>query len=136
IGSGLGWVDANRVSSDAGLSWAPELPLPPSDKWNLPCARNMTRSTLCRAHFHGRWWANDPDCLILRQGTRFDDDELQGMCTVKAMSAGSVLISDDLAAIPEYRRRWAAALLPPAPRAAAALDLLTRECPEDLRLDF
>lgn len=42
MGSVLGYVHANRVSSDAGLSWLPDMPLPFYDKWNLPCARCVT----------------------------------------------------------------------------------------------
>ena len=32
VGPGLGWVDAARVSADAGESWGPVL----NDKWNIP----------------------------------------------------------------------------------------------------
>eukprot|EP00981_Chlorochromonas_danica_P004389 scaffold879_cov170-Ochromonas_danica.AAC.4 len=41
LGSVIGKVHANRISADAGLTWLPGFPLPSSDKWNLPCARNM-----------------------------------------------------------------------------------------------
>ena len=50
MGSVLGYVHANRVSSDAGLSWLPDLPLPFYDKWNLPCARCVTSYRLILFH--------------------------------------------------------------------------------------
>ena len=55
LGSAIGRVQANRISADAGLSWNPEFPLPGSDCWNLPCARNMVRNTLCRLGMHNRY---------------------------------------------------------------------------------
>ena len=60
-----------RVSSDAGQTWLPEFPLPKTDRWNLPCARNMVRNSITRMAFHGRWWVSDPDCLLLRTNTWF-----------------------------------------------------------------
>jgi alpha-galactosidase len=78
LGSVIGKVHANRISSDAGLSWLPEWPLPHWDCWNLPCARNMVRNSICRMTMHNRWWINDPDCILLRHGTHFSDDEIIG----------------------------------------------------------
>ena len=50
------------------------LPLPYYDKWNLPSARNMVRNTLCRLGMHGRWWVNDPDCMLLRDDVAFSSE--------------------------------------------------------------
>ena len=123
-------------SEDAGLSWFPEFPLPKSDKWNLPCARNMVRNSLCRMFMHGYWWINDPDCMLLRPSLHFSEDELQGIATVKAFSGGSFIISDDLETITPKRFRMALQLLPPTNVAAVPLDLLRREMPELLRLNL
>ena len=134
MGSVIGHVHANRVSADAGLSWLPEFPLPSTDKWNLPSARSMLRNTLCRMPMHGRWWINDPDCMLLRRSTSFTDEEIVGIATVKAMSGGSFILSDDLASVAEDRMRVAHQLLPATNQAAVAVDLLDSETPELLRL--
>jgi alpha-galactosidase len=164
IGSAVGRVHANRVSADAGLSWLPGFPLPYYDKWNLPCARNMVRNSICRMAMHGRWWINDPDCMLLRTSTAFSEDEIVGIATVKvravyprtacmvfcsrpctlwpplvvcfvqALSGGSFIISDDLSAVPSRRLRLAQQLLPATNRSAIPLDLMEREMPELLRL--
>lgn len=66
-------------AADAGLQWLPELPLPYYDKWNLPCARTMIRNTIYRMTMHGRWWINDPDCILLRkEATSFTNNEIIG----------------------------------------------------------
>jgi alpha-galactosidase len=61
---------------------------------------------------HGRWWINDPDCILLRTTTGYSDDEIIGIATVKAMSGGSFIISDDLATVPSRRIRLAQQLMP------------------------
>ena len=136
IGSVLGNVHANRVSSDAGLSWYPDFPLPYYDKWNLPCARNMVRNSINRMVMHGRWWINDPDCILLRTTTNYNNNEIIGIATIKAMSGGSFIISDDLNAVPLERMRLAQQLLPATNIAGVPLDLLDKECPEIIRLQM
>jgi hypothetical protein len=53
---------------------------------------------------------------------------------VKALSGGSIIISDDLASVPLERLKVAQSILPPLGLAAVAVDLLDREIPEVLRL--
>jgi hypothetical protein len=91
-----GYMDSIRVSADAGLSWTPEFPLPHWDKMNLPAARNAVRNTLTRSAMHGRWFLNDPDCILLRASTRLTPAELRGILTVQAMCGGPVIVSDDM----------------------------------------
>ena len=66
LGAVVGHCHANRISSDAGLSWKPEIFLPQDDNWNLPSARTMVKNSLARLFMHGMWWINDPDCILLR----------------------------------------------------------------------
>ena len=134
LGSVIGHVNANRISSDAGMSWFPEWPLPRNDCWNLPCARNMVKNTLSRLFMHNEWWINDPDCVLLRDKLHFSEQELIGIATTKAFSGGSFVISDDLDAVSSDRMRIFHQLLPPTDIPAVALDLLEREIPEVLRL--
>jgi alpha-galactosidase len=58
----------------------------------------MVRNSICRMTMHGRWWINDPDCILLRTTTGYSDDEIVGIATVKAMSGGSFIISGNLLA--------------------------------------
>lgn len=134
MGSVIGHVQANRVSSDAGTDWFP-LALS-NDKWNLPCARNMMRNTITRGCMHKKWWINDPDCILLRKSTSFTDDEIIGMATIKGLCGGSIIVSDDLVTVPKDRLRILQQILPPTNHSAIPLDLLEREMPEILRLHF
>lgn len=136
LGGVLGHVHANRVSADAGLSWEPDFPLPPGDQWNLPCARNMVRNSLTRLFMHGHWWINDPDCLTIRDSLKFTLDEIHGIATAKALSGGSLIISDDLEQVSDARLRIVQQLLPPTNCAAVAVDLLERQMPEIFRLEM
>ncbi len=133
IGSLIGYVDANRVSADAGLSWSPDLPLPIWDKWNLPSARSMMRNTIVRMSMHNRWWINDPDCLLLRDTTQYTYDELISIATIKALSGGSLIISDDLENVVSSRLKIAQKILPTMPGHGTPLDILHNEMPEVIR---
>ena len=85
---------------------------------------------------HQHWWINDPDCLLLRDKLHFSLDEIRGIATSKALSGGSFILSDDLNAVSSERLRVALQLLPPAPIAATAVDLLERETPELFRMQL
>lgn len=123
----------NSLCSDAGSTWNPSFPLPTSDKWNLPCARNCVRNTLNRLFMHQQWWINDPDCMLLRDGLPLSEEEIRGIATTKALSGGSFVISDDLDKVSPQRLRIAQQLLPPAQEAAVAIDMLEKETPELFR---
>jgi alpha-galactosidase len=73
----------------------------------------MVRNTITRLSMHGRWWLNDPDCIILRAGTSFTHEEIIGIATVKALSGGPLIISDHLSSVPPHRLRIAKQLIPP-----------------------
>jgi alpha-galactosidase len=59
-----GLVDAMRVGPDIAASYEPADAAMPT----LPSQRNATRNVVARAWQHGRFWVNDPDCLMLRPG--------------------------------------------------------------------
>ena len=88
-------------------------PIPFPDKWNLPSASNMLRNSITRLSMHGRWWINDPDCIILRNATEFSLNELHAIAVVKALSGGPLVISDSLSAVPEERMQIVKQLIPP-----------------------
>ena len=56
-----GLVDAMRVGPDIAADYEP-----PGDHPTLPSQRNAARNVIARAWQHGRFWVNDPDCLMLR----------------------------------------------------------------------
>jgi hypothetical protein len=85
---------------------------------------------------HNKWWINDPDCLMLRDSLSFTEDEIIAMATVKALSGGSILVSDDLKSISPGRLCILQKILPPSNQAMVVVDLMDRDMPELLRLGF
>lgn len=57
----VGLVDAMRVSPDIGPALEPA-----GGDFSRPSQHAATMSTVARAWQHGRFWVNDPDCLIAR----------------------------------------------------------------------
>jgi alpha-galactosidase len=57
----VGLFDAMRVSADVAPHWAP-LDGDPA----LPSQQGAVFSTVGRAFQHGRFWVNDPDCIVAR----------------------------------------------------------------------
>ncbi|MFN0093150.1 MAG: glycoside hydrolase family 36 protein [Dehalococcoidia bacterium] len=115
FGPALGLVDAMRIGPDVKEVWA--------DGPN-PSVRHAMRLTLQRGWMHNRWWANDPDCLIVRErDTALSAEEVRFLATAIALSGGMVVASDDLPALSPERRAMALALMPPSGVAARATPL-------------
>jgi alpha-galactosidase len=57
----VGLVDAMRVSPDTGPGYEPW-----SGDYSQPASRAAMITGRGRAFMHGRFWVNDPDCLIVR----------------------------------------------------------------------
>src|SRR5574340_1126193 len=137
LGSGISLVDAMRVSADVNGAWEPEfhgIKAFIRDEPAMPSARNAIQNTLTRAPLHQRWWVNDPDCLLLRPDTKLTESEVQTLTTVIGLSGGSLLVSDDLACLPESRQRMAQVILPLIGKRPDVLDLLEEPTPRRLRL--
>ena len=110
FGPAIGIVDAMRVGPDVKETWAagPD-----------PSVKHAMRLTLQRNWMHNHWWANDPDCLIVRDtDTELSEAEVRFLATGIALSGGMVVASDDMPKLPEARRNMALALFPPAGIAA------------------
>jgi alpha-galactosidase len=117
---------------------------------DFPSARNAIHNAITRSHLHRRWWVNDPDCLLLRargaagrrdagEGPRaaeqhLTEPEIQTLATAISLSAGSLILSDDLPALGSDRVKWLGRMLPPLPRSARALDWFDRMHPSRLLL--
>lgn len=137
LGSGIGLVDAMRIGADVNGSWEPEIKgirFPFKNEPAVPSARNSLHNILARAPLHNRWWVNDPDCLLVRPDTRLTLAEIQSLATAIGITGGSLLISDDLAALPTDRLRIAQVLLPVVGQRAEVLNLLAETAPTRLRL--
>ncbi|HIC89816.1 MAG TPA: alpha-galactosidase [Anaerolineae bacterium] len=137
LGPAIGVVDAMRIGPDVDPYWAPHqygTSFLVGREFGLPGTRNAVRNSLVRSTMHGRWWLNDPDCLLVRShDTHLTVDEVRSLATVIGLSGGAVILSDDLTRLSPERRAIAAALLPPLAdnlEPARPLDLLENEMPE------
>ena len=114
FGPAIGLVDAMRVGPDVKETWA---------AGPNPSVRHAMRLTLQRNWMHGRWWVNDPDCLIVRDtDTELGEAETRFLATAIALSGGMVVASDDLPKLPPARRELALALFPPSGVAARPVE--------------
>jgi alpha-galactosidase len=68
----VGLVDAMRVGPDVAARYEATGADP-----SMPSQRNATRNTIARAWQHGRFWVNDPDCLMARPGVERREDWAQ-----------------------------------------------------------
>lgn len=114
FGPAIGLVDAMRVGPDVRARW--------EDGPN-PSVRHALRLALQRNWMHGRWWSNDPDCLLLREEEPgLTEAEVRFLATGVAMSGGMVVAGDDLPSLSPARRELLLALVPPTGRAARPVD--------------
>jgi alpha-galactosidase len=144
IGPCIGVVDGMRIGADVAPSWFLDRePLAPSLPTIEPATAHACRNTIARSFQHGRFWLNDPDCVMLRtRETSLSPEAARTWAHVVGVSGGMVVVSDDLALLgPDEhallaevvamgREADAAAM---AGRPAAAVDLLDAEPPTTLR---
>ncbi|HEY7295697.1 MAG TPA: alpha-galactosidase [Dehalococcoidia bacterium] len=126
FGPAIGLVDAMRVGPDVDALWF---------NGQRPSAFHALRMTLPRWFMHRHFWLNDPDCLIARDSAELTLGETRTLATGIAISGGSAMLSDDLAALPPERRALAESVLPPYAVAARPVDLFERELPRLFTLE-
>lgn len=140
----VGFFDGNRIGPDVAPFWrnlttaerATPRPRPRRADDQLS-AETAIRNTLTRSWMHGRLWANDPDCLLVRTDrTKLTLDETRTLASVIGLSAGMMLSSDDLDNVPEDRLEILSMLLPVLPEAARPADLIERDMPEQYDVGF
>jgi alpha-galactosidase len=128
LGPCLGVVDGMRIGPDVDPNWHPIW----RHDLSSVSTQNALRNVITRAPFHGRLWANDPDCVLVRQRGDNMDLTLNEMRTVVALvglSGGLTLNSDDLNTIDPGRLKYLRQILPPTGVPARPLDLFDREMP-------
>lgn len=104
LGPAVGVVDVMRIGPDVAPTWSDWMARRLGRDVGLPATRNAVRNSLGRAYLHRALWLDDPDCLLVReQRTKLTADEVRTLAGVVALSGGSVLLSDDLAKLPEAR---------------------------------
>jgi alpha-galactosidase len=133
LGPCVGLVDGMRVGPDVDPNWHPIW----SHDLSMPSAENALRNSVARAPFHGRLWANDPDCLLARQrGADLDLvlNEVRTLAALGALLGGLTLDSDHLPAVRPGRLKYLRQALPPTGISARPLDLFENEMPRLLVL--
>jgi alpha-galactosidase len=139
LGSGLGIFEAMRIGADVSGYWEPHFPpFSPLLKKepHMPSVRNALQNVLSRAQIHRQWWVNDPDCLLVRPDTGLTLAEIQTLATAIAMTGGSLLLSDDLPALPPKRLQIAQVLLPLIGQRPQVPGWFDESTPTKLRLDL
>ena len=116
----LGLVDGARSSMDIARDW--------------PAIRDIGRQNLLRGWQNGRFWWNDPDCVLLSSGRVMDnsatatgtislpDQEVLFHATTIHASGGMLLSGDDLPALSPDRVAMLRKLIPPPKRSASFTD--------------
>ena len=110
----IGLVDAMRISPDVKEDWR-DLPIALLANGNgHPSAELCILNSLTRAHLHGVWWLNDPDCLLVRERrSSLRIVEVQTLISVLSLTGGMLFLSDDLRQLEPTRRALAELALPP-----------------------
>ena len=94
--SAVGFVDAMRVSEDVAPFFEPREFFPGFEE-NTVAARNAVEATLLRAPLHRRWFAVDPDCVLVRPvETDLTEVERLVVRETALASSGFIALSDDL----------------------------------------
>src|SRR5262249_45934905 len=119
-----------RVGSDVAAFWGGS-----GGNSDGPSLYNATRATLARLWMHGRWWANDPDCVVVRANeTELSLDEVRAWAAVVALSGGVLFVGDDVSRVEPERLALLSRLIPPSGQAAVASPPLAGLIPQRLHL--
>ena len=106
----VGLVDAMRVSADVAPTYQPHDGDP-----SQPSQLGAALSTVGRAWQHGRFWVNDPDCLVARP----DIERREEWADVVARYGGLRASSDRIGALDDWgletTRRLLTEVPPPVP---------------------
>jgi alpha-galactosidase len=103
----IGRVDAMRISPDIDPDWEP-----PEGDVSQPSQLGAVLAGRARSWQHGRWWVNDPDCILCGRGRG-----PRGAVGAELAQHGGLAVSGDpLGALDERGLAWTRALLLPTGR--------------------
>jgi alpha-galactosidase len=139
LGPAIGLVDGMRIGADTARRWNPYFKGIGSflkKEASFPSAFNAVHNALTRSDLHGRWWINDPDCLLLRPETKLTETEVETIASVIALTGGSLIISDHVPELPPERLNILKILLPLIGKRPYILDWFDSTTPERVQLDL
>jgi len=128
LGPCIGVVDGMRIGPDVDPNWHPIW----RQDLSSVSTQNALRNVITRAPFHERLWANDPDCVLVRQrgdGMDLTLNEMRTVAALVALSGGLTLDADNLHTIDPGRLKYLRQILPPTGVSARPLDLFDHEMP-------
>jgi alpha-galactosidase len=97
LGPAIGLVDYMRIGNDVTPHWTDFVSQILGQGFEQLATKNNIRNTLARTFIQGKWWINDPDCLLVRKvKNKLTETEVITLSTVIALSGGTVIMSDDL----------------------------------------
>jgi alpha-galactosidase len=106
----IGLVDGMRIGADIALHYEPE-----RGDMTQPSQRTATMNGVARAYQQGRFWVNDPDCLVARPEVERREDWAEHVARYGGLRGSS----DRLAALDDWgletTRRTLATVPPPVP---------------------
>ncbi len=120
FGPAIGLVDTMRVGPNAGGVFTDGLD---------PSVKRAAAMVLQRNWMNGRWWANDPDCLV-------SADTRNGLTEAEARFAATAVALSGGAAFSATQDDFARALIPPTGIAARAIDAGDGPVPSEWRVDL
>jgi alpha-galactosidase len=124
-----------RIGADVLGSWRTEMfgiRFIFNEEPHTSSAANSIQNMLTRSILHNQWWINDPDVLLVREKMDLTLPEVQSLASMIFMTAGMVLLSDDLPKLLEIAK----ALIPPLDQRPVLLDWFDRQMPSKLRQDL
>lgn len=127
FGSVIGLVNGERVSGDVSTAFL-------SADNGCSLEANLPQS-IHRSFVHGKWWHNDPDCVLVRsQGTPHNQslskkglslDEARLFVTVIGMTQGIQMVGENMMELEEERMVLLDTIQPLMPAPAKPLDLFS-----------
>jgi alpha-galactosidase len=118
----VGIVDAMRVSEDVAPFYRPRQFFEGFPE-NTVAGLNALEPSLLRAPLHNRWFALDPDCVMLRRtSTELSESERVALRDGAACASDFIVLSDDLEAYTDDEWAQAHALFTTTPRGVRDLD--------------
>jgi len=129
FGAAIGLVNGERVSDDISTAFRAE-------QFTCPIEVSMPQ-TIHRSFIHGKWWHNDPDCVLVRSsGTPHESslshsgltmDEARFFMTVVGLTQGIQMVGEKMHALEEERLQLLDTIQPPVNAPAIPLDFFASQ---------
>ncbi len=121
LGPSVGIIDVMRVGTDIAPTWKYE--------WGGGVYESSI-NTMNRAIMHNRLWANNPDCVLVRQAdNEINIEEVKLWLNIVALSGGPVFLGDRMMDLSEERLDLLDKIIPPFGESGIALDSLEKTEP-------